>query len=592
MKQNRFIRLFSAGNFLSLIFGVAVFVFFGFYYPYHLNYQEQFQLFLYTPAYFFDFVDHPGGFADYLGGFFTQFYFYSKIGAFVLAALLVALQALISSAAKKMGAARHWVPLTFIPSILYWSLLCNENYLLGGLVSILLLALFINVFLLIKTNRKLAFVDVILLLFLYWIAGGVFIFFSLFMLASQFSAKGKANKKDLFSAAGLLIVTLLLPFLAKALVLQYPMQKFLVGATYFRYPVNVPVSVTIIAFLIVAVPFILWFISTKLRLKKTAFVCGIQTVLIFSLGAGFVHNSADFTKEEVMEYDFHVRMRKWDRVIALADKNTPASPLAVSCLNLSLAKQDLLGERMFAYFQNGMGGLLPDFTRDFTIPMMAGEVYYHLGLVNTAQRFAFEAMEALPDYQKSARAIKRLAETSIINGEYTLAKKYLHLLQKTFYYRGWANHTLQVISDEKQIETHVEYGWLRKARIQNDFLFSEQEKENMLGQLFTHNSNNRMAFEYLLACSLLKKDLQRFIQYFPLSSSLNYKVIPKNFQEALLYVWEVTNKDKSKQIPYPISALIQSRSENYKSQYGKTKNAKLLERDFSDTYWFYLHFRN
>lgn len=592
MKLNKFLKLISINKLLALVFGMAVFVFFGFYYPFHLNYQEQFQLFLYTPAYFFDHINKPGGFADYLGGFFTQFYFYSKIGAFVLALLLVALQALISAAAKKIGTSRHWMPLTFIPSILYCSLLCNENYLLGGLLAMLLFAVFINLFLLLKNNKTATFFEVFFLILLYWLAGGVALFFSLFIIAAKFSIKGKATKRDLFYAVGILSATLLFPFLAKALVLQYPMQKFLVGATYFRFPVNIPVSVAVIAFLIFALPFLLSFLSLKVSIKKAGLLTGILAVLIFTFGAGIIYKSADFSKEEVMAYDFHVRMRKWDRVIALADKNAPAGPLAVTCLNLALAKQDLLGERMFSYFQNGMGGLLPDFTRDFTIPIMAGEVYYHLGMVNTAQRFAFEAMEALPDYQKSARAIKRLAETNIINGEYKLAEKYLHLLQKTLYYRAWANYTLELIKDEKQIENHIEYGWLREARIQTDFLFSEQEKENMIGQLFTHNSKNRMAFEYLLACSLVKKDLQSFITFFPLSSSLNYKVIPRNFEEALLYIWEVTNKDKNKQIPYPVSASTQNRSSNYKSEYGTTRNAKLLEKEFSDTYWFYLHFRN
>jgi len=322
------------------------------------------------------------------------------------------------------------------------------------------------------------------------------------------------------------------------------------------------------------------------------FIGGILAAFLLISGFIFIKNKADFEKEEIMAYDFHIRMRKWDRAIALANKKEPTSPLSVTCLNLALAKQDLLGERMFKYYQNGISGLIPDFTRDFTIPMIAGEVYYHLGLINTAQRFAFEAMEALPNYQKSVRSVKRLAETNIINGEYALAKKYLHLLQKTFYYRHWATNALELIKDEKNIENHLEWGWLRKARIQNDFLFSEQEKENMLGQLFTHNPENRMAFEYLLASALLKKDLQSFIRFYPLSKSLDYKVIPKHFQEALLYIWEVTNEDKSKSIPYPISSTIKARLDAYKRLYGNTRDARLMKKDFGDTYWYYYHFTN
>jgi len=592
MKQNRILQLFRIDSLLSLLFGIAVFVFFGYYYPYHLNYQEQYQLFLYTGDYFFSFFNHPGGVADYLGSFFTQFYFYSKIGAFILAVMLIVIQRLIWSAAQKLEASIHWMPLTFIPSLLYWSLLCDENYLLGGLEAMFLMALFINLYLLFQFKKIQPFMGLILLFTLYWFAGGVYIPFALFMIGVKFLEKKKIRRYDLISEAGIVIVTLLLPYLAKALVLQYPMSKFIIGTTYFRFPVSIPLSVAIVSFLIFALPLLLSLISQKTRGWKKFYIMGIQVSLLLVFGSLLIQKSADYTKEEVMEYDFHVRMRKWDRVIAMADKKVPTSPLSVTCLNLALAKQDLLGERMFSYYQNGMGGLIPDFTRDFTIPMIAGEVYYHLGLVNTAQRFAFEAMEALPNYQKSVRVVKRLAETNIINGEYNLAKKYLHLLQKTFYYRDWATEALETIKDEKKVEEHVEWGWLRKVRIQKDFLFSEQEKENMLGLLFAHNPENRMAFEYLLASTLVKKDLQSFIKYFPLSKSLNYKVIPKNFQEALIYIWEVTNDDPNKNIPYPISNSIKMRLENYKNQYGKTRNAALMEKNFGDTYWYYLHFRN
>ncbi|WP_319591553.1 DUF6057 family protein [uncultured Draconibacterium sp.] len=591
MKQNIFSKIISIDTLLSLVFGAAVFVFFGFYYPFHLNYQEQFQLFLFTPQYLLDFINHPGGLSDYLGNFFTQFFFYSKNGALILAALLVVLQRTILATSVKLGVAKHWMPLTFIPSILYWDLLCDENYMLGGLIAMILLAISCFIYLWIKRGSIQRITGILLLILLYWAAGGVFIFFTLFMLSSKFTGKSKIGKNDLFFAVTLMLVTLVLPYLAKLIVLQYPMQKFWIGVNYFRFPVNIPTTITTVALLIFAIPFILWFAS-KMAIKKAGLILATLTILITALTFGFIRNSADFSKEEVMAYDFHIRMRRWDRAIAMANEKAPTSPLAVTCLNLALAETGQLGERMFEYYQNGIGGLLPDFTRDFTIPVITGEVYYHLGLINTAQRFAFEAMEALPDYQKSVRSIKRLAETNIINGDYEVAKKYLHLLQKTLYYKKWATRSLEIIKTEEVVEQHIEWGWLRKARIQDDFLFSEQEKLNMIGLLFMNNRRNMIAFEYLLAATLLEKDLQLFIRYFPLSSSLNYKVIPKHFQEALLYIWEITNEDQTKEISYPINDAIRARLSAYKKQYGNTRDARVIEKGFGDTYWYYLHFRN
>lgn len=592
MKQNIFPKVISINALLSLVFGAAVFIFFGFYYSFHLNYQEQYQLFLFTPRYLLDFVNHPGGLSDYLGNFFTQFYFYSKNGALILAVLLVLLQRLILATTIKLGIPKHWMPITFIPSILYWSLLCDENYILGGLIAMILLALFSLIYLKTKRGTRQNLTGIILLIILYWSTGGLSVFLTLFILFTKFTEKSKIGKNGLLYALGLVLTTLVLPLLAKLLVLQYPMQKFWIGVNYFRLPINIPFAITTIPFLIIFMPFALWFLSKIVTIKKTGLFLSILIILLSAVTYGFVSNSADFQKEEVMAYDFHIRMRRWDHAIAMADKKEPTNPLSVACLNLALAETGQMGEKMFEYYQNGMGGLIPDFTSEFLTPVIVGEVYYHLGLINTAQRFAFEAMEALPDYQKSVRSIKRLAETNIINGEYALATKYLHLLQKTIYYKKWATNSLEIIKDEKRVEQHIEWGWLRKARIQKDFLFSEQEKINMIGLLFMHNRRNMIAFEYLLASTLLDKNLQLFMRYFPLSRSLNYKVIPKHFQEALLYIWETTNENTEEEISSAISNSVRTRLKNYNNQYSNTRNAAIIKKNFGDTYWYYLNFRN
>ena len=79
----------------TLLFGVAVLLFFGLAYPHHLHYQEQYQLFLFDCSYVWDIVRLPGGVADLLGRFCTQFFLYAWVGAFIIALLLSAVQLLI-----------------------------------------------------------------------------------------------------------------------------------------------------------------------------------------------------------------------------------------------------------------------------------------------------------------------------------------------------------------------------------------------------------------------------------------------------------------------------------------------------------------
>lgn len=584
-------KYFSLDKLFSLAFGLVVFWFFAFLYPFHLNYQEQYQMFLFSPDYFLNFFAKPGGISDYLGNFFTQFYFYSWVGAILIAVLLVVLQRAVWFISKQLGANPVFFPITVLPSLLYWGLLCDENYLLGGLIVMLLVFGFLVVYTALRPAKVRMGFALVSLPVLYWMAGGAFVLLPLFAVA--FEVLRRNLKMVQLSAFGSIsgVLSYAIPTLCKSWFLRYPLRQVWMGANYFRFPVNVPVSVAIIAFLLVVLPFALNFLSGFIRKNNSkAWLAGQLIVLVLG-GYFLINRSADMGKEEVMAYDFNCRMRRWDQVIAMADKKTPTSPLSVTCLNLALAKEDLLGERMFRYFQKGVGGLMPDFVRDFTIPMIAGEVYYHLGFVNTSQRYAFEAMEALPDYQKSSRAMMRLAETNIINGNYEVAGKYLRLLQKTFYYRGWAANALATMKDEKLIARHPEWGWLRQCRTQEDFLFSEGEKDMMLGVLFRQNRVNRMAFEYLMAYSLLTKDLKHFLLYFPLSESLKYRAIPKSYQEALYYAWANTNNNGSRDIPYPVGNAVKQRFQTFGKMPGQANTAS-YKNDFSDTYWYYLYFVN
>ena len=292
-----------------------------------------------------------------------------------------------------------------------------------------------------------------------------------------------------------------------------------------------------------------------------------------------------------MAYDFHCRMQDWDKIIEIADKKSPTIPMTVSCLNLALYKTGQLPEKMFNYFQNGPEGLLPDFQRDFMIPMVAGEPYYHLGFVNTAQRFAFEAMEAFPDYKKSVRAIKRLAETNLINGYYEAAAKYLNILEHTRFYKKWARETRTYLYNDAKIYAHPEWGVIRRFQTKDDFLFASNEKDMMLGIFFQQHPDNRMAYEYLMAYTLLVKDIKNFPTYFQMKKNFSYPQIPKSWQEALVYIWGLSNDDLNA-IPFPIDNSVKQQVTAYAKTYTAMQSPEpVLQKQYSQTYWYYFHFR-
>ncbi len=94
---------------------------------------------------------------------------------------------------------------------------------------------------------------------------------------------------------------------------------------------------------------------------------------------------------------------------------------------------------------------------------LLSEVYMHAGMVRMAQRAAFEAMEAIPNGNKSAWALHRLIETNMIMGQHEVAEKYLVLLDYTLFYRSWAQRMRKLLEHPNNIASHPFYGRLQKA---------------------------------------------------------------------------------------------------------------------------------
>lgn len=592
------------GWMVSGLLGFAAWVFFGIFYRHHLHYQEQLQLFLTTSGYLAEVMSVPGGLAIYIGRFLTQFYQDSMQGALGIAVLLVALQRLVTDAAYFVARKPLYGMLGCLPAVAMGALLCDENIVLSAavapVISLSAVAFYNRI-----TNEKARSVYLLCMTpSVYLLAGLAGFIFPALSLLTEWMKPKKEKAVWVYVTIGTVLLAVLSPLTAKAVVLQYPLSRLVWAGDYYRFVSLHPAPLLGVFLLIVFLPLAFRWLPEVTRVEgkdpserkernKRRMVVILQWVLI--AGGGYIGFSsfADWKKEEVMGYDYYARTQKWDQIIALADRQSPDGPLTVSLLNLALCQKGLLPDYMFAYFQNGPEGLLPAFERNFTLPLMVGEIYYHLGLINTAQRFAFEGMESIPDHQKSVRCIKRLAETNLINGEYAVAAKYLKILQHTLFYRAWAKEAETYLGDEARILAHPEWGKLRRLRPKEDFLFSEREKDMILGLLFQENGENRMAYEYLLAYTLLTKDLQRFLSYYRMGEQvLPYTVIPKSYQEALLYIWNLTHTDSADPIPYPIDPSVKQRLASYLQLYAQGAAAEpLLRQSYGDTYWYYFHFR-
>lgn len=550
----------------SLLYVIAVLLFFGICYPYHITYQEQFQLFLFTPDYFWETLAVPGGLADYIGRFFTQVFLYSWAGAAIMAVLFGAIQLATWLNIKSKGS----FALSFLPSVILWIFFCNEAAMVATLVAFLLSLLIGWCTGLIRNLWIRRGVSLVLIPVLYLLLGPLAGVFVLIALVREYKeAYG-------FIVSGVMMLLLLLCPLCAQYQFNYPLARLFYGLHYSRFPEIAPTWVYV-AVLAVAVA-LCWRVS-KNRMNG---VLGAVTAII---AIGGVYASADFNKEELMGYDFMVRTRQWNRIILTANKKVPSAPLSVSSLNLALAQKGFLADHMFDYYQNGGQGMFPNFVRDFWLPLTPGEAFYYLGMTYVAQQYTYEAMEAIPDFQKSVRCYKRLAETNLINGDYKVARKYLNQLQHTLLYSTWADETIKLLDNEDAINNHPEYGRLRKLAYKDDFYVSDREMASMLGQLYLSNQENQMAYDYLLGWTMLNGDMENFPSYFSVSSNQTGE-IPSCYQQALVLSWALSHPSPEG-MPWSISPNILNGFNSFVQAQRQNQSADYMKAQYGHTYWYY-----
>ena len=560
---------------LSLLFGMAVFLFWWQRYPFALSYHEQFQLFLFDSDYLATRLAEPGGIARYLSEFLVQFYNNVVFGAVIIALLLVLMQRLVWRLMDQQN--KTWYPLSFLPSLVTWYMMGDQSLLLAFPLALIMV---LSVMACVKSlgMKRLSVVALCLLILVplvYWVCGPVVLMLAVYLPLS--------GQKPILRDALLSVATVVygvLCILLSSLIVPYTVSQLFCGLGYYRFFESFMLLMILLQLLLVALPLCGRFLP-EIKVGKAHYtLLGVQVVALTVLMLAVVPTNYDAKTYELIEYDYLVRTQQWDAVIKKAEQQTPDLPMSVCATNLALAMKGELTTRAFDFYQRGGQGLLPPFERNYTTTLVTGEAYFQLGLVNTAQRFAFEAMEAIPNYNKSVRCVRRLAETNLINGNYEVARKYLKMLEKTMFYGKWAQRTEALLGQEQQINNHPLYGQMRKKRIKEDFLFSDRELDKICGQLLMADKDNTLALQYLLMFPVLDRDLNRFMNYMMFVSQTHPGYSPRICQEMVTFAY-ASRKQQPPQGVVPETMLQQFNQFMQAYQQGATEM-------FRHSTWYYL----
>ena len=385
---------------------IIVFCFWFFFYPFVPVVREMSQLFLWTGDYLMERLVIPGGAAQYMGECIAQFFLNPANGALAYAIIFVLTQLLTSKLLRQFfptikGKVRF--PLSLVPPVLLWYLAMLPHIPLTPTVAALLVMTAGCVIMSIQTKRIRLIVLCIMIPVMYWLTGPMAALLLLCCL------RWIPLTATLFAAS----------LIGSSYVTPYPLRQIAKGIDYD------------------------W--------------SGVKEMGTY----------------EEMECDMLIRQQRWDQI--LRKFPAPKSPAVRSACILASYQSGQMG------YQELISSIVVTVNRYDSAPsvfcwddvhfnvyfgslssaFIVSELATQLSWTAISQRAAFEAMEYIPNCNKSGRALKNLTEICIITGQYALAEKYLSILDETTFYRQWVRKMRPLVNDPKLIE---QYPFMKKSR--------------------------------------------------------------------------------------------------------------------------------
>jgi hypothetical protein len=388
-------------HFLIAILAVMAFCFWLFLYPFIPVVREMSELFLWTGDYFVERIVIPGGLAQYLGEMIGQLFINPMNGAIAYAILFIVTRQLLDQWLRKafptLKETYRFLLSLVLPAVL-WLLAMFPDIPLTMTIAIILV-MGVGCVLMTVSNSKRRWMLLPTIPVMYWLAG----------------------------PAAVLLVFCCIRWISVTVPL---FAVCLIGSSYL--------------------------VSNPLR----------QVAMGIDYFAGDNRIGLQMSTYEEMECDMLLRQREWHQI--LRKFQHPVSPAVRSAVLIAYYKTGQMGKRELmanlvvpseqqdnapSVFNTGDMRFIVYFG-SVSSAFMVSDMAYLLYWTNISQRAAFDAMEYIPNYNKSGRALKRLVETNIISGHYDVARKYISILEKTTFYRKWAQSMRLLIDNPELIENN------------------------------------------------------------------------------------------------------------------------------------------
>ncbi|HZK62291.1 MAG TPA: DUF6057 family protein, partial [Anaerovoracaceae bacterium] len=526
-----------------------------------------------------------------LGKFFSTFFYSPLAGSLVISAIITLIVFVISKILIFLTA-RNALIVPFTIGIILLYLQADYRFFIFNNLGLLLQLVLFYI-----TIRYLTFLKgwtpVLITPLWFFVTGG---FAWIFSILLTFYFVIDRQKKGLTKIIALWVINFLTVYLSKEFLFFQPGETLLIFPFSELYAGSQPALFLSVAGIISILPVIAVIkLGVPGKLKFSDFAGGLikttlLTIIMVTLGI------IQFDKKN-KQY-FHVEklfyQNKFDEVIAYNIVNPPTNSLTIFLNNIALCETDRLNDLLFHFPQSPDGNTL------FLKWEMVGEIlkrggyfYYTSGMINEANRWAFEnmVMKGL-----SPEGLKMLIRTELINGNYELAARYISILKKTLFYKPEAKRFEKLLFNDAAINADQDLGERRQNSVKTDFFTITDDPYINIERILVNDSLNKKAFNYKLAFLLLKKNYQGIAKELPRLVRYGFKKIPVHIEEAAVALSSL-NMGK---IPNLGNIKIDNntvfRWNQYLTvfqQYGVDPKAAepVLRKQFGNTFWYYAFYR-
>ncbi len=568
---------------------------------------QELNLWLPTGLYWKTLMQYPGGAVSWCATYLTQYFYYPWLGVGILCGLWFLVCALLSWVYRLKG---PWILLTLLVPLALMACLVQTGYwiyyqkLQGHLFVPTVGILFATLCLVVQRlfdnylSGKVAMCVRLVWMAIVCVAG--YPFFGAWALGAtgalvlllpslekeQEGVQKAPWKNNLLPSSygeGLLVRLLWAGVLIAAVPQIYYQQVFEMTERTFVYMAALPslrygkdsyeqyrlaYYAIILGFLIL---FFVQALQSVLSEKMKAWIQGLLIIVLLAVAVWGVevkwYHDVNFQKELAMNRA--IEELDWERVLTIArDGSSDVKPTRQIVLykNLALFRLGRAGDEMFFYPEGALQQNAPWKVR---ITQIGGKlVYYHYGKENFCYRWC---MEDGVEFGWKAETLKFMARTSLLNREWTVARKYLDLLKKTTFHRRWAENYEKYLAtpdafDLEKLEASVkagkplldEKGMKEFAPILHMMTYPDRlDGDNTLVEMYLlqtfakGNGDDPLFQEMTLLCALIMKDIDlfwpRFMKYATMHPDIH---MPLHYQEAAYLYGHLENKVDISRMPF------------------------------------------